>query len=171
MAEKVINADQKTSLLKKPALQAQLLQLQEQLAHIQKVEQDLRARAKAERDELERSLAQKHEAEKAQAVEEAVEAARAAHKQDVDSAFLVVSRFLRLAAARRTEEANPDSDENQALEGVLLLLYTGDEVSVETTRKLVAGAADKTTSTAGDELPVTCKCSECSKLNQIIMCC
>jgi hypothetical protein len=149
----VINADQKAAHLKKPALQAQLFQLEEQLAQHKKVDQEYRARLA----EQEKALTEKFEKEKADVVAELTEKADADAKTALRSNLLVLSQFLRLAAARRAEEADSTSDENMALEGVLLHIYSGDENAVATMIKLVEGAEEQTRSTTGETLQTTCK--------------
>jgi hypothetical protein len=149
----VINADQKAAHLKKPALQAQLFQLEEQLAQHKKVDQEYRARLA----EQEKALTEKFEKEKADVVAELKEKADADAKTALRSNLLVLSQFLRLAAARRAEEADSTSDENMALEGVLLHIYSGDENAVATMLKLVEGAEEQTRSTTGETLQTTCE--------------
>lgn len=97
------------------------------------------------------------EKEKADAVREVKEKADADAKRTVRDNFLALSQFLRLAAARRAEEADPTLDENLALEGVLLAVYGGDETAVETMIKLVEGSEEKALNTAGEQLESTCK--------------
>lgn len=88
---------------------------------------------------------------------EVEEKAEADAKRTVRDNFLALSQFLRLAAARRAEEADPTLDENMALEGVLLAVYGGDEHAVSTMIKLVEGSDEKTVGTAGEQLESTCK--------------
>ncbi|WKT49126.1 hypothetical protein QSH57_014056 [Fusarium oxysporum f. sp. vasinfectum] len=83
---RIINNDQKAQILKKPALQAQLAQYEEQLVQYQKEAQD------------------------------------------------------------------PDSDESQAIEGVLLAIYSGDENAVQSMLKLVNGSEDQIFSVPGEQL-------------------
>ncbi len=153
VAAKIINADQKASHLKKPALLAQLAQLEEQLAQHKKIEQENKARIA----EHEKVLKEKFEKEKAELVSELTQKAEA----DVDAAlrsnFLLLSQFLRLAAARRAEDADSTLDENMALEGVLLRVYSGDDSAVAAMLKLVQGVDEPTYSTVGDVLETTCK--------------
>ncbi|KAL2024099.1 hypothetical protein VTK56DRAFT_9879 [Thermocarpiscus australiensis] len=148
---KIINADQKAAHLKKPALQAQLFQLEEQLAQHKKVEQEHRARLA----ELEKALTEKFEKEKADIVAELTEKAEADTVTTLHDNFLILSQFLRLAAARRAEDADSTADENMALEGVLLHIYSGDENAVSTMLKLVRGADEQTVSTTGQTLQTT----------------
>ncbi|SPO03369.1 uncharacterized protein DNG_06052 [Cephalotrichum gorgonifer] len=158
VAARIINADQKAQVLKKPALKAQLAQLEEQLVQFKKVDADYQARLAAEKDSLKKELAEqqeKLEKEKADAVQEAKEKAEADIKVAVHDHLLVLSQFLRLAAARRAEEADPTLDENLALEGVLLAVYGGDESAVSTMLKLVEGSDDKTVNTSGEQLEST----------------
>lgn len=156
VAAKVINADQKAAHLKRPALQAQLAQLEEQLAQHKKVDQDFRARLA----EQEKNLTEKFEKEKADLVAELTQKAEADVKKALHDNLLILSQFLRLAAARRAEDVDSTADENMALEGVLLHIYSGDENAVATMLKLVQGADEQTRSTTGETLQTTCKSPE-----------
>lgn len=84
------------------------------------------------------------------------EAAAAAAKE-LHESLLAVSQFLRLAAARRAENVDPALDENQALEGVLVEIYTGDETAVAAMAKLINASDDQTISINGEKLSTTCK--------------
>ncbi|KND94339.1 hypothetical protein TOPH_01258 [Tolypocladium ophioglossoides CBS 100239] len=148
VATKVINADQKAQIQKKPALQAQVTQFEEQLAQYQKVHEQYRARAAADKAEWERSL------EKAKA--DALSEAKEDFKKSLHDNFLTLSQFLRLAAYRREEAKDPESDESQAIEGVLLAIYTGDESAVSSMLKLIDGSDDQILSVPGEQLQTTC---------------
>jgi hypothetical protein len=150
---KIINPDQKAAHLKKPALQAQLFQLEEQLAQHQKIDRE----HKVHLAEQEKALTEKFEKEKADVVAELNEKAEADAKSSLRGNLLVLSQFLRLAAARRAEDPEGTSDESMALEGVLLHIYSGDENAVATMLKLVHGSDEQTRSTTGDTLQTTCK--------------
>ncbi|GAB0143810.1 hypothetical protein EsHS_00004314 [Epichloe bromicola] len=147
VASKVINADQKAQIEKKPALQAQLAQTEEQLAQYQKLHEQYRSRAAAEKAEWEKSLGQ--------VKEDAVSEAKAGFHQSMKDNFLALSQFLRLAAYRREEANDPESDESQAIEGVLLAIYAGDDSAVSSMLKLVQGTDDKVLSVPGEELQTT----------------
>ncbi|TDZ39662.1 hypothetical protein C8035_v005453 [Colletotrichum spinosum] len=162
VASRVINADQKAQYLKKPALQAQVQQYEEQLAQYKKIDQEYRTRAANEKAELEKAFAEKLEKEKAEAVAEAVAQAKPANtqqdetsSQDIESKLLVLSQFLRLAAARRSEEVDATLDENMALEGTLLAIYAGDDTAVAAMLKLIDGVDEKTFGVSGDQLSTT----------------
>ncbi|KAI0880128.1 uncharacterized protein GGS22DRAFT_175943 [Annulohypoxylon maeteangense] len=153
--EKIINADQRAQRLKKPQLESQLAQLEEQLAQYKKVDEDYRSRFTAEKASLEKSLSEKFEKEKVDAINEIKEKAAADSKNIKHDSLLILSQFLRLAAARRTEEADPTADENMALEGVLLNVYSGDENAVSTMIKLIEGSEETTLGVSGDQLQTT----------------
>jgi hypothetical protein len=157
VAAKIINADQKAQILKKPGLQSQLTQLEEQLTQYKKVDNEYRARAAAEKADLEKNLTEKLNKEKAEAVRAAKEKAETEFTTGLHAKLLVVSQFLRLAAARRAEDADQTLEENLALEGVLLAVYSGDESAVSTMVKLVDGVEEPTMNTAGEQLQTTCK--------------
>ena len=149
VSSKIINADQKAQILKKPGLQAQLAQAEEQLAQYQQVHEHYRAKAVGEKSEWEKSLGQV----KADAVKEVKEE----FEKSLHNNMLVLSQFLRLAAYRREENNDPQSDESQAIEGVLLAIYAGDESAVSAMLKLVNGDKDQVLSVPGEPLQTTCK--------------
>lgn len=142
--------------MKKPHLEAQLAQYEEQLTQYKKVDEDYRSRSAADKAAFEK-LTEKFEKEKEVLISELTQKAVADVKQSLRDSLLTLSQFLRLAAARRSEEeADPGLDENMALEGVLLNVYSGDEHAVSTMLKLIEGSSEATRSVAGDELQTTC---------------
>lgn len=149
VASKIINNDQKAQILKKPALQAQIIQFEEQLTQYQKVQEQYQERAAADKAEWEKAL----EKAKADALAEAKEEAEKKERGDL----LVLSQFLRLAAYRREEAKDPESDESQAIEGVLLAIYSGDENAVAAMLKLFEGSSDQIWSVPGEQLQTTCR--------------
>ncbi|KAH6656692.1 hypothetical protein BKA67DRAFT_531951 [Truncatella angustata] len=155
IASKIINADQKSQITKKPQLESQLAQLEEQLAQFKKVDEEYRTRGASDKAKLERDITEKLEKEKADALVAATAKAAADIQKIQHDGLLVLSQFLRLAAARRSEDADAAADENMALEGVLLNVYTGDENAVATMVKLIEGSDEKTKSVSGDELQTT----------------
>ncbi|KAG6036268.1 hypothetical protein E4U19_003454 [Claviceps sp. Clav32 group G5] len=149
VSSRIINTDQKAQIEKKPALQAQLVQLEEQLVQYQKIHEQYRSRAVAEKAEWEKSL----EKEKADAVSKA----HIGFQQSLRDSFLTLSQFLRLAAYRREEASETESEENQsiesqAIEGVLMAIYTGDDNAVSSMLKLVHGTDDKVLNVSGETL-------------------
>ncbi|KAI6550395.1 hypothetical protein MCOR03_009470 [Pyricularia oryzae] len=152
---KIINADQKASIQKKEGLQAQLAQLEEQLSQYKKIDQEYRTRANQIKTELEKTLSDRYEKEKADALAEVKAELSGAADKTLHDSLLVMSQFLRLAAARRGEEHDPELDENRALEGVLLQVYSGDEEGVATMLKLVQGSSEKAKSVASEPLEAT----------------
>ncbi|CAH0041433.1 unnamed protein product [Clonostachys solani] len=144
---KIINTDQKAQVLKKPALQTQLTQLEEQLSQILKIDEQYRTKAAADKTVADQSL------EKAKA--DAVAEAKESFDKTLRGNLLLLSQFLRLAAYRREEATDPESDESQAIEGVLLAIYTGDESAVNSMLKLVDGSSDQIWSVPGEQLQTT----------------
>ncbi|KFG79429.1 hypothetical protein MANI_009632 [Metarhizium anisopliae] len=145
--EKTINPDQRAQIEKKPELQAQLAQASEQLAQLRKVHEQYRSRAANEKAEWEKTL------EKAKA--DAVSEAEASFQNSLNGNLLLLSQFLRLAAYRREEATDAESDESQAIEGVLLAIYAGDDSAVASMLKLVEGTEDKVLSVPGEQLQTT----------------
>lgn len=129
-------------------MQAQLTQFEEQLAQYQKVHEQYRTKADAEKADLEKSIER--------AKSDAVSQAKAEFEQSSRDNLLVLSQFLRLAAYRREEAADPEADESQAIEGVLLAIYAGDENAVSSMWNLVNGTEDQILSIPGQALDTTC---------------
>lgn len=92
--------------------------------------------------------------EKAKA--DALVEATANSKKTLQDSLLILSQFLRLAAYRREEAQDPESDESQAIEGVLLAIYSGDESAVSSMLKLVEGSDDQILSVPGEQLQTSC---------------
>lgn len=151
IAQKIINVDQKAAHLKRPALHAQLFQLEKELTMHKKISAE-HSQALHKQEE---ALKEKFEKEKAELAADIKEKAEAEATATLKHNFLILSQFLRLAAARRAEEVDPTLDENQALEGVLLGVYSGDDGAVATIQKLVQGVEEPTRNTAGETLKTT----------------
>ena len=152
--ERKINADQKTSMLKKPLLEAQLAGLEEQLSHYKRFDAEYQVQFQQQRDEL--------TAAHVKEVEGARETTRIAGVNSAESQLrdklLIFSRFLRCAAAKRTVEEEQDTEESKAFEGALLLVYGGDEKAVGAAMKLIDGVEERIPSIEGNLLSITCKC-------------
>ncbi|KAL9945165.1 hypothetical protein D7B24_002143 [Verticillium nonalfalfae] len=162
LAAKLINADQKAQISKKPALLAQLTQNEEQIAQFKKLDSEYRAKAQQdkavhekEKAELKTYYTEQIEKE----VAAAVEAAKKSTKGDVDTAVFEhlkeVSGFLRLAAARREDPAGQSEDAGRAIEGVLGNMYVGDDDAAGSMIALVRGSNERTFDVDGTFLDVT----------------
>ena len=150
MAQKKLNADQKAQVLKKPGLQAQLAQLEEQLSSFRAFAHELEDKAAKERS----SLNEAYEAEIAKAKLEATRDAEDGKLKAVEDGLRVVIQFLHTAASKRqVEEA--ESDEARAFEGALLLVYQGNETALSTLKNLVYGTEDKVNDVHGEPLDFT----------------
>lgn len=151
-ANKKINADQKLSAQRKPALQAELSALQEQEVQFKKVDDYYQQQMAAEKE-----LVQAGHKEEVEKLKEALKVEAAAETQKASKQrLLTLSRFLRAAAARRASEDDADSDLSKAFEGALLLVYGGDATAVNAIEKLIDGTNDSVQSTEGVTLSVTC---------------
>lgn len=158
VASRKINNDQRAQALKKPALQAQLTQLEEQLAQYKKFDQEYQQKLTTEKELLQSS--HKAELEKLRETlkaEAAIEAART-----FKSRMLIFSRFLREAATRRQQDDG--SDISKAFEGALVLVYGGDARAVVAAEQLIDGADEAVPSTEGTPLEVTCTFTTLSRL-------
>ncbi|KAI9807545.1 MAG: hypothetical protein M1825_005485 [Sarcosagium campestre] len=140
VADRKINNDQKAQALKKPSLVASLNQLEDQIVQYKQFDQEHQALLTSEKE----ALRKQHEAELQAIVEKTKEEAKAEAQIEQKRNLLLLSRFLRLAAAKRQEsEGQPDTAEKRALEGLLLLVYGGDETAVTAIDKLIRGSDDR----------------------------
>ena len=152
LASKKINADQKAQAERKPGLQAQLAQYEEQYTNYKKYGDELEAKFAKEKEVLSKS----HSSE-LETLRGTIKAEAALEQQKiVKEKLLTLSRFLRAAAARRQLE-DDDSDLTKAFEGALLQVYGGDAGAVMAAEKLIEGAEEGVPSTEGVVLSVTCK--------------
>lgn len=154
---KIINADQKRQVDNKPALEAELARNEEYLAQVLKLDEEWRSTLEKAQQELQQTLTEKHEEELAEAVAEAKSQAEAEAKQTLEDGFLVLSKFLRLAANRRQEAEFSTEDRDLTTEGILLSVYGGDQSAVDVMVKLYQGTEDTTRSIDGTPLTTTCK--------------
>jgi len=153
-----INNDQKSQALKKPTLQAQLSQLEEQIVQYKKFEDEFNQRSKADKEEL--TTAHQKELEELRSQIKPQEAAAPPPQgQNLREALLSLSRFLRAAAHRRQLEED-ETDETKAFEGALLLLYGGDEKAADTMENIINASDESVVSTEGVTLSVTCTSSQ-----------
>ena len=72
----------------------------------------------------------------------AVAEAAASNQKESKDNLLVLSKFLRAAAAKR-QGGDENSAENRAFEGALLLVYGGEAGAVVAMESLIAGADEK----------------------------
>ena len=161
MASKKINEDQKIQAQKKPGLQSSLAQFEEQIVQYKQVEDDHQKRMSVEKAALESS--HKEQLEKVKEV--AAAEAEAATKKDARDNLLILSKFLRAAAAKR-QGGDENSAENRAFEGALLLVYGGEEQAVDAMESLIAGS-DETVPTI-DQVPSEFTCESRQYLNRIV---
>lgn len=138
--------------MKKPGLQAQLVELEERINQFKKFAQEFQDKYEAEKSEL----LSAHEAKVKKTREEARTEVTKETTKATRTRLLTLSRFLRAAAARRQLEED-DSDVAKAFEGALLLIYGGDVNAVDAAEKLIDGSDEAVPSTDGAILSVTCK--------------
>ena len=152
VSQKKLNADQKAQMQKKPQLQSQVTQLEEQLTQFRSFAQELEERFSREKA----TLVEAHEAEVAQLKEEADTKAQehGVRSTTLQGGLKVISEFLHAAASKRSllDEA---TDERRAFEGALLLVYQGNEASLSTLQNLIDGSDDKVLDTEGNPVDFT----------------
>lgn len=165
VAARKINADQKAQILKKPALQASLAQLEEQIAQYKKFDQEYKAVTQAEKAEFEKTLTERANKELEEAVAAAKAEAESASVELLHRNLLTLTKFLQLAAIRRSEEDKAELEDSKALEGLLTEVYSGNDNAVTHMLKLMKGSTDTLKSPHGEELSVTCKQCRSKSLN------
>ena len=152
VSQKKLNADQKAQMQKKPQLQSQLTQLEEQLSRYRSFAQELEERFSREKA----TMIEAHEAEIRQVKEEADTKAQehGAQSKNLQQGLKIISDFLHAAASKRNmlEEA---TDERRAFEGALLLVYQGNEAALSTLQNLIDGTEDKVLDTEGNSVDFT----------------
>lgn len=77
-------------------------------------------------------------------------------KKQSNESLLVLSKFLRAAAAKR-QNGDEHSAENRAFEGALLLVYGGEIGAVEAMEKLISGSDEKVSTTDGKLSELSCE--------------
>lgn len=97
VSTRAINADQKAQYQKRPALESQLAQFEEQLNTYKKFEQELQNKAAQEKTVLQQGHSEELEKLRNTLKEEAALEVKKTFREQ----FLTLSRFLRAAAARR----------------------------------------------------------------------
>ncbi len=153
ITRKKINQDQKAQAEKKPSLKASLSQLEEQIKQYQQFDEDYQKRLAEEKSVLESS--HKDELQKLKDAT-AAEAAATSEKESKDK-LLILSKFLRAAAAKR-QGGDENSAENRAFEGALLLVYGGEASAVVAMESLIAGVEEKVPTVDQNPSEFTCKC-------------
>lgn len=148
--EKKINADQKAQALKKPALQASIAQIEEQIGHYKSVTDQFEERLVRQKAALEKSHQEELEAVRANAIADATESTAKLLRQQL----LTVSRFL-CAAANSRRDGDAESLESRAFEGVLYQVYGGNQDAVSSMIKLIDGADEKVPGVEGDLLELS----------------
>ena len=150
---KKINADQRAQAQKRPALQASLSQLEEQVTQYKKIDTEYQTRMASDRDTLTASHKSEVEQLRASLKKEAEAEARTTLRKNL----LIFSQFLRAAAAKRVMEEDANTEESKAFEGALLLVYGGDDKAVEAAENLIEGADEAVPSVEGQPLSVKCR--------------
>lgn len=146
--------------MKKPALQANVTQVEEQIIQYKQFAASYEERLVSQKAELEKA----HKEELDAVREKAVAEAKYASKDGLRKQLLSLSKFLCAAAAMRRSGDETSSD-SHAFEGVLYQVYGGSQDAVNSMVKLVEGADEKIISVEGTELDITCK-SQSSMLLQ-----
>ncbi|OOQ84118.1 hypothetical protein PEBR_31834 [Penicillium brasilianum] len=150
IAEKKINADQKAQALKKPALQASIAQIEEQIGHYKQFAAQYEARLESQKATLEKAHQEELEAVRANAIADATETSSRVLREQL----LTLTKFL-CAAANMRHAGETESPESRAFEGVLFQVYGGNRKAVDSMIKLVDGADEKVVGVEGDALELS----------------
>lgn len=156
VAARKINPDQKAQILKKPALQASLAQLEDQIAQYKKFDQEYKSKLQSEKAELEKAFADRASKELEEAVSSTKSEAAASAAKEQQENLLLLSQFLKLAAIRRGEDELAEQEESKALEGLLAQVYAGDASAVAAMLNLIQGSSETILSVSSEPLAVTC---------------
>lgn len=154
VAQRKINNDQRSAAQKKPAIQAQLADLEERAEHYRKFDQEYQVKFNKQRDEL----TGHHEQALSKLREEARVEAAASIQKELRQKLLVFSQFLRCAAAKRIVEEESHTEESRAFEGALLLVYGGDQKAVDTAVSIIDGSSETVPTVESELTNITCKC-------------
>lgn len=149
--EKKINADQKAQALKKPALQAQIAQLEEQISNYKGVAAQYEERLASEKAALKKAHLAELDAVRGNVVADATESSSKALREQL----LTVTRFL-CAAANLRHCGDTESPLSGAFEAVLFQVYAGNQPAVNSLLKLIEGAQEKVSDADGQTLEFTC---------------
>ncbi|KAE8146138.1 hypothetical protein BDV25DRAFT_163074 [Aspergillus avenaceus] len=150
VTEKKINLDQKAQALKKPALQASIAQIEEQISHYKEFAAQYERRLVTQKAELEKAHKDELDAVREQVAAETNKAGQA----DLKQRLLNLSKFL-CAAATMRRSGDETSSLTRAFEGVLYQVYGGSHEAVSAMLKLIDGVDDKVISVEGEALDIT----------------
>jgi hypothetical protein len=148
-----INTDQKAQAQKKPGLQQQLSQLEEQLSNYKKIDEEYERQHAKEKETLQSQHAQELEKLKADVIAEQKEL----QVKEFREGLLELSRFLSAAARRRgLGDEVADTEEGKAFEGALSLVYMANLEAVNAAEKLIKGSDDPVL--GQDQMPTSVSC-------------
>lgn len=82
--------------------------------------------------------------------------AEAASVDLIHKNLLTLTKFLQLAAIRRSEEEKAELEDSKAFEGLLTEIYAGNDTAVTHMLKLMQGSTETIRSPMGEELTITC---------------
>jgi hypothetical protein len=99
-------------------------------------------------------LEESHAETLARATLEAADEATITNRKKFDDDLLVLSQFLHAASAKRQDD-ELDPVEKAAFEGVLLLVYQGNNAALAAFKDIAAGSDKKVSNTDGDQLDFT----------------
>ncbi|CCU82437.1 hypothetical protein BGHDH14_bgh01953 [Blumeria hordei DH14] len=167
VASRKINADQKAQILKKPALQASLAQLEEQVSQYMKFDHDFKTRYQEEKAVFEKNLKEKASRELQDAIATTKSEAQETAAKELEDSLLLLSKFLKLAAIRRAEEEVAELNESKALEGLLAQVYSGDSAAVAAMLNLINGSEKTLKSVSGEDLNTTYATLRAASLAQV----
>ena len=151
LATKKINTDQKLQAERKPALQINLKELEEEVDRYKKVEEMVTERHENEKE----ALIAEHAKEITLLKESVTQEATAISSHQLRENLLHLSQFLRAAAAKR-QDGDDTTEESRAFEGALLLVYGGDASAVQAMEHIIEGSDELVPTVEGTKTIVSC---------------
>lgn len=133
-------------------MQANIVQIEEQIAHYKQFAAHYEARLASQKAELDNAHQKELDAFRERAVTEAVKAS----EKGFGERLLALSKFLCTAAVMR-RSGDETSNEARAFEGVLYQVYGGSQEAVASMLKLMDGTEERVPSVEGGDLDITCE--------------
>ncbi len=100
--------------------------------------------------------------------EAVVAQSKAEGQKEAKENLLILSKFLRAAAAKR-QGGDETSPENRAFEGALLLVYGGEAGAVMAMEQLILGSDEKVPTVDQTPSEFTCKLMRCAVATFVIV--
>lgn len=157
---RAINQDERQKIANKPTtllIHKELLEIHDRFKELSEVDERNAVAAKRLQDEkLAAAVKEAEERGVAKGREESETDAQAKAAQSSNEVLSLI-KFLRLAGYRRSMKSD-NAAEDDAIERVLVQVYSGDDIAMEAARKLASASEDAVPQDESDSAPtVTCR--------------